>query len=49
MRAAKSMCACGHPKSEHACATHQGMCFECYEASEHGQKPYCNRYRKPKQ
>lgn len=39
------MCACGHPKDDHACRTNQGVCFTCYEASNHGQLPYCNRYR----
>lgn len=42
------MCACGHPKTDHATASHRGLCFECYDRSDHGAVPYCNRYRRPK-
>lgn len=45
---ADPICMCGCPQSVHACKTHRGICYTCYGASDHGMRPYCNRYRRPR-
>lgn len=42
------VCVCGHARERHACRTHRGVCYVCYGVSDHGVKPYCSRFRRPK-
>lgn len=36
-------CVCGHGRSVHRDG--RGLCFQCYDASDHGLLPYCQRFR----
>ena len=37
-------CVCGHDQSVHS--RQRGVCFVCYDDSDHGSRDYCNRYRR---
>lgn len=36
-------CTCWHRRGDHTRG--RGVCGTCYDASDHGQQPYCSRWR----